>query len=115
MAKLNYVIALKMRCETLNTERIKSFYRPLAAVIQKQHFVYKQSRMIRRAKVLGCVPHIHACAISAIMCQIKRYKDSTGKMSNRMPEIIHAFDVPADVCYATRRVNAVTLNRKITF
>ena len=65
----------------------------------------------RMVMVLNSALRIHACVISVIMCQIKRCKDSKDRMWNRMPEIIHAFGVQADVRIATRRVNAVTVNR----
>lgn len=50
-----------------------------AAVIRKQHFVSNHCQMIRMRDI-SSGPHTHACVISVIMCQIKRCKDSRGRM-----------------------------------
>lgn len=113
--------------------KIKSFYRLIAAVIRKQHFVSNHCQMIRQVvvrrrrrrwrvvrvllmrfqmvMVLSSAVHTHVSAISVIMCQIKRCKDSKGRMWNRMPEIIRAYDVQAVVRIAMKRENVVTVNR----
>lgn len=70
---------------------------------------------MKRQAVLDIILHIHACVISAIMCQIKRYKDLKGSTLNHKPVIIRVYDVPGAVCTVIQREIAVTVMQRNIF